>query len=90
MCNKEVLEASVLNGEVIPSTVIELMYSPLIVEKVIIQMKLILFYDLHYFFTMICGMQTDKLPSLVLYKYTWIELNQSALGKKCRCIVMSF
>lgn len=49
MCNKEVLEASVLNGEVIPSTVIELMYSPLIVEKVIIQMKLIFFYDLHYF-----------------------------------------
>lgn len=49
MCNKEVLEASVLTGEVIPSTVIELMYSPLIVEKVIIQMKLGFFYDLHYF-----------------------------------------
>lgn len=39
-----------LNGEVIPSTVIELMYSPLIVEKVLIQMKLGFFFnDLHYF-----------------------------------------
>lgn len=89
MCNKEVLEASVLNGEVIPSTVIELMYSPFILEKVIIQMKLIFFYDLHDFCYDLWYV-TDKLPSVVLYKYTWIELNQSALGKKCRCIVMSF
>lgn len=39
-----------LNGEVIPSTVIELMYSPLIVEKVIIQMKLIFFFMIYIIF----------------------------------------